>query len=205
MRKIVAIENVTLDGFVSSNEGLGFEWTWRGYSDEVECFNGEHIRADVDTVLYGRRTYLGMQAYWSDEPSSTARWGDFTPFRDEPEPSPAGRAHFEWVNQVPKVVFSTTLESADWRNSRLVRDDVAAQVQALKAQPGGSMAIYASPILVHSFIEMGLIDEFRSLVHPVTIGSGTPLFPEKAKLELDLLESKAFDSGAVYLRYRVNP
>ena len=205
MRKVVAIENVTLDGFVASNDGLGCEWTHRGYSEEVERFNGDNNSADVDTVLYGRRTYLGMQAFWSDDPSSSARWGDFTPFRDQPDVSPAARAHFEWVIQVPKVVFSTTLTSADWRNSRLIRHDVAAQVEALKAQPGGSMAIYASPKLVHSFIEMGLIDEFRSLVHPITIGSGTPLFPEKATLDLDLLECKAFDSGAVYLRYRVNP
>jgi dihydrofolate reductase len=205
MRKVVAIENVTADGFVASNQGIGFEWTWRGYSDEVERYNGEHIRADVDTVLYGRRTYEGMQAFWSDIPSNTAQWGDFTPFRDQPDASPAARAHFEWVNEVPKVVFSTTLASAAWRNTRLIRDDVAAQVAALKAQPGESMAIYASPRLVHSFVEMGLIDEFRSIVHPVTIGSGTPLFPEKAMLELDLLESKVFANGVVYLRYRVNP
>ena len=65
------------------------------------------------------------------------------------------------------------------------------------------MAVYASPKLVHSLIGMGLVDEFRIIVHPITVGSGTTLFPDKARLTLDLLESKVFETGAVYLRYRV--
>jgi dihydrofolate reductase len=104
---------------------------------------------------------------------------------------------------VDKVVFSTTLESADWRNSRLISSNVAEEVAALKARPGGTIAIYASPKLVHGFVELGLIDEFRILVHPLTLGRGTPLFHDKAKLDLALLESKAFDTGAVYVRYQV--
>lgn len=204
MRKVVAIENVTLDGFVSSNEGLGFEWTHRCYSGEVDRFGNEHIRADVDTALYGRLTYLGMQAFWSDEPTGLPPWGDMVPYRDEPDSDQSAGTHFAWVNRVPKIVFSTTLTEANWRNSRLVRENVAVEVQALKEGPGATMAIYASPMLVHSFIEMGLMDEFRLIVHPVTIGSGTPLFHDKSKLHLDLLESQVFGSGAVYLRYQVN-
>jgi dihydrofolate reductase len=65
------------------------------------------------------------------------------------------------------------------------------------------MAIYASPTLVHSFIELGLMDEFRLLLHPLTLGHGTPLFHEKAQLNLELLESRAFASGATYVRYQV--
>jgi dihydrofolate reductase len=107
------------------------------------------------------------------------------------------------VNGVDKVVFSTTLESADWANSRLIRGNVSEEVATLKAQPGGTIAVYASPRLVHGFIDLGLIDEFRILVHPVTLGRGTPLFHDTARLDLKLLESKAFDSGAVYVRYEV--
>lgn len=204
MRKLVALEQVTLDGFAASNEGLGFEFTWRTYSEDIQRYNDEHIRADIDTTVYGRRTYLGMQAFWSDEPSDVPLWGGMTPYRDMPDADRSPETHFAWVNQVPKIVFSTTLTSATWRNSRLIRDNVAAEVEALKASPGGTMAIYASPKLVHSFVEMGLIDEFRLILHPVTIGSGTPLFHDKSKLELDLVESKAFPSGAIYLRYSVN-
>jgi len=190
MRKIVAIENVTLDGFADSQEGLGFEWTARAYDEEVDRFSNQHVRADVDMALYGRSTYLGMQGFWSG-------------MLDNPDAQPNERAHAEWVHNVNKVVFSTTLESASWANSRLVKSDVAAEVATLKAGPGGAMAIYASPKLVHGFIDLGLIDEFRVLVHPVTLGRGTPLFHDGAKLDLELLESKTFHSGAVYVRYRV--
>lgn len=190
MRKIVAIENTTLDGYADSQEGLGFEWTARAYDDEVDRYGNEHVRADVDMAMYGRATYLGMQGFWSA-------------MLDNAEATPTERTHAEWVNNVSKVVFSTTLESAGWKNSTLISGDVAAQVRKLKAQPGGTMAIYASPKLVHSFIDLGLIDEFRVTVHPVTLGHGTPLFHDKAKLDLELLESKTFSSGAVYVRYQV--
>jgi dihydrofolate reductase len=190
MRKLVAIENMTLDGFADSQEGLGFEWTARGYDDEVDRFSNEHVRADVDTALYGRATYLGMQEFW-------------TGMLGNPSGTPNERAHAEWVNNVDKIVFSTTLKSATWANSRLIGDSVADEIEALKAKPGGTMAIYASPKLVHSLIDLRLIDEFRILVHPLTLGHGTPLFPGKAKLYLELLESNVFGSGAVYVRYNV--
>lgn len=190
MRDIVAIENVTLDGFADSWEGLGFEWTARAYDEEVDWFSNHHVRADVDLAMYGRATYLGMQGYWSG-------------MLDNPDAKPNERAHAGWVHNVEKVVFSTTLESAGWANSRLIKSDVAAEVARLKESSGGAMAIYASPKLVHGFIDLGLIDEFRVVVHPMTLGRGTPLFHDQAKLDLELVESKTFDSGAVYVRYRV--
>ncbi|HEY8301826.1 MAG TPA: dihydrofolate reductase family protein [Jatrophihabitans sp.] len=190
MRKLVAIENVTLDGFADSKEGLGFEWTARAYSEEVDRYSNEHVRADVDTAMYGRLTYLGMQGFWSQR-------------LDDPHATPTERAHAEWVNNVDKVVCSTTLETADWANSRLISADVADEVARLKARPGGTIAVYASPRLVHGLVASGLLDEFRLLVHPLTLGHGTPLFDDKARLELTLLESKSFESGAVYVRYEV--
>jgi dihydrofolate reductase len=204
VRKLVAIENVTLDGFVDSRDGLGFEWTHRGYSDEVDRYGNEHVRADVDMAVYGRRTYLGMQAFWSEEPTGPSEWGSMTPVRDMADRPASTQAHFKWVNDVDKIVVSTTLSCAEWRNSSLIRDQVAETVRALKQRPGGTMAVYASPRLVHSLIGMGLIDEFRVIVHPITIGGGTALFPDQARLVLDLLESKAFESGAVYLRYQIS-
>jgi dihydrofolate reductase len=122
---------------------------------------------------------------------------------DNPNGSPAELAHAEWVHNVDKVVFSTTLRAASWANSRLISGNVAEEVKSLKAGPGGTMAIYASPKLVHAFVDLGLIDEFRILVHPVTLGRGTPLFHDRARLDLELLESKTFKGGAVYVRYHV--
>jgi dihydrofolate reductase len=148
------------------------------------------VRADVDMALYGRATYLGMQGFW-------------TSMLDNAEATAAERAHAEWVNNVAKVVFSTTLESATWANSRLISADITAEVGALKDAPGGTMAVYASPRLVHTLIDLRLIDEFRILVHPLTLGRGTPLFHDAAKLDLELMESRAFGSGALYARYAV--
>lgn len=188
-RKVVAIENITVDGIVDSGEGLGFEWTHRGYSDEVAAFGDERIRADVDTAVYGRRTYEGMYGYWSQQPN--AQSGEHE------------RRHGEWINALDKIVCSTTLARADWHNTRLISENAADEIRAAKARPGGSMAIYASPKLVHSFLDAGLIDEFRLILHPLALGTGTPLFHDEAKVDLDLLESHTFGSGAVYLRYQV--
>ncbi len=187
MRKIVAFEHLTLDGFASSRQGSGFEWTHRAYSEELAEY-AAHIQADFDTAVYGRETYLGMYGYWSNQPTE--------------ESSAHEREHAEWVNAVDKIVCSTTLESAEWNNTRLITGNLAEEFTKLKSAPGDTIAIYASPKLVHSFLELGLIDEFRLVVHPVVIGSGTPLFPEKTALDLELTESKSFESGAVYLRYR---
>ncbi|RMI35759.1 hypothetical protein EBN03_01940 [Nocardia stercoris] len=185
----MALEHVTLDGYVSSRRNLGFEWTWRAYSEELAAYGDEHIRADVDTAVYGRETYLGMYEFWGGRPNA--------------ESNEHERAHADWVNAVDKIVCSNTLTTADWNNTRVIGGDLAAEFGRLKAQPGGTMSVYASPTLVHSLIELGLIDEFRLIVHPVVIGSGTSLFPDKSELTLDLLESKAFASGAVYTRYRI--
>jgi dihydrofolate reductase len=190
VRKVVAIENVSLDGFADSGQGLGFEWTARAYDEEVDRFANEHVRADVDTAMYGRATYLGMHGFWSQMLTS-------------PDASPAERSHAEWVNAVHKVVFSTTLPSAEWANTTLVCGDLARAVKELRQQDGGTLAIYASPRLVHSFLAEGLVDELRLMIHPVTLGGGTPLIPAGAATNLDLIESKAFDGGAVYVRYRL--
>jgi dihydrofolate reductase len=188
MRKLVAIENVSLDGYADSGEGLGFEWTARAYDEEVDRFANEHVRADVDAVVYGRETYLGMMGYWAG-------------MAGNPDASPAERAHAEWVDGVEKLVCTTTLETADWASSRLVRD--ARELEEAKACPGGTMAVYASPRLVHGLVDLGLLDELRVLVHPTTLGGGTALFRAGTRLDLELLESKTFGSGAVYVRYGV--
>ncbi|MQY22825.1 dihydrofolate reductase family protein [Nocardia macrotermitis] len=187
MRTIVAFEHLTLDGYASSEQGTGFEWTHRAYSAELAEYTN-HIQADFDTAVYGRETYLGMYEYWGSQPTADS--------------SPHERAHAEWVNALDKIVCSTTLTSADWNNTRLVSGNLTEEFTRLKGEAGDTIAIYASPKLVHSFLDLGLIDEFRIVVHPVVVGSGTPLFPDKTALELDLIESKSFDSGAVYLRYR---
>jgi dihydrofolate reductase len=190
VRKVVAIENVSFDCYADSGHGLGFEWTARAYEDEVDRFGNEHVRADVDTAMYGRATYLGMQSFWE-------------PMLGNPEASATEAMHAAWVNAVPKVVFSTTLSSAGWANTTLVSENLPAAVKELKESTGQTLAIYASPRLVHTFLAEGLLDELRVMIHPVTLGGGTPLIPSSAELDLDLVESRQFSGGAVYVRCRL--
>jgi dihydrofolate reductase len=102
---------------------------------------------------------------------------------------------------MPKVVFSTTLEQVEG-NAMLARDGVAEEVARLKQQPGKDLAVGGAG-LAASFIELGLIDEYRLFVSPVVLGGGTPFFPTlKERVDLELVERKAFGSRVVYLRCR---
>ncbi|MFJ9369155.1 dihydrofolate reductase family protein [Nocardia sp. NPDC101769] len=190
MRKVVAFEHMTLDGFAASRTELGLEWTFGAYSPDLAAFHDEHIRADIGTTIYGRKTFQGMRDHWSSVP-------------DNPEATAHDLEHAEWVTNIDKIVFSTTLESAGWLNTRIIDSDGAARIAELRAEDGGALVIYGSPTLVHWFADAGLIDEYRIVIHPVTIGSGTPMFRDKTELNLNLLESKSFDGGALYVRYAV--
>jgi dihydrofolate reductase len=127
----------------------------------------------------------------------------FWPTADADPDAPATIAEFARLwRAMPKVVFSSTLEEVGW-NSRLVRGDAAAEVERLKAEPGGDMEV-GGPTLASALIERGLVDEFRLVVHPVVLGGGTPFFPPlERRLALRLVESRRFSSGVAYLRYAV--
>ena len=101
---------------------------------------------------------------------------------------------------MPKIVYSRTLERADW-NATIVRDVVAEEVMALKAQPGGDLVVGGAD-LAASFMRVDLIDEYRLYVHPVAIGRGKPLFPADARIHLRLVETRTFGNGVVLLRYQ---
>ncbi|MFI1918885.1 dihydrofolate reductase family protein [Nocardia sp. NPDC020380] len=190
MRKVAAFAHMSLDGYAAGATGMGLEFTGRAYSDELTDFHDTRIRPDIGTAVYGRKTFIGMRDHWTSVPGS-------------PDASEHDLEHAAWVTGVDKLVFSTTLKSAGWANTRIIATDALAQVEALKAEDGGVLAIYGSPTLTHWFTEQGLVDELRVFIHPITIGAGTPLFQDKTALDLNLLESKTFDSGAVYVRYQV--
>jgi dihydrofolate reductase len=99
-------------------------------------------------------------------------------------------------------VFSRTLRHADW-NTRIVSDDVAGAVRELKQQPGNGLVLFGGPDIAATFVEEGLVDEYRLFVHPVTLGGGTPLFPTSGvRHRLDLVDSRTFAGGVTHLRYR---
>ena len=118
------------------------------------------------------------------------------------EPMPAGDPFGDVMNNVPKYVVSTTLETASaWRNSTLIGSSVVEQVRALKAQPGKNIPIDGSSVLIHTLVEHDLIDEYSLHVYPIVLGSGKKLFPDGLRVDLRLIESRPFPSGVVLMRY----
>jgi dihydrofolate reductase len=183
MRKIVLMMSMSLDGFV---EGPGREIDWHRIDDETHRhFNDEARR--MGGFLNGRVMYELMAGFWPTADADPANAGPVAEF--------AGI----W-RDMPKIVYSRTLEHADW-NTTIVRDVVVEEVMALKAQPGGDLSVGGAD-LAAEFRRHGLIDEYRVYVHPVLIGRGKPLFQETDILtDLRLVESRVFGNGVVLLRY----
>jgi dihydrofolate reductase len=183
MRKLILMMSVSLDGFI---EGPNRELDWQLVDDELHShFN--HELSTMGTFLDGRVTYELMAGFWPTadaDPSSTGPMVEFARI---------------W-RDMPKIVFSRTLERADW-NTTIARDVVVGDVIELKAQPGGDLVLGGAD-LAAAFIRLDLIDEYRLYVHPVLIGSGKPLFPTSdTAMNLALAETRTFESGVVLLRY----
>jgi dihydrofolate reductase len=135
-------------------------------------------------LLFGRVTYEGMAAYWQSAQGEVA--------------------HF--MNSLPKVVFSGTLDRAEWKNTKLVKGDAASEVLELKRQGEKNMFVFGSADLSTTLMEQGLFDEYRLALVPVVLGSGKPLFGRNlSRLRLKLLETRALSSGCVVLRYEPRP
>jgi len=116
--------------------------------------------------------------------------------------SPAMRAMAIWINEATKLVFSRSLKKVTWRNSRLIHELDAREIEAMKRQPGKAMMIFGSGSIVSQLTQHGLIDEYQFVVCPIFLGSGRPLLSGVSKrLRLDLLESREYQSGNVRLRY----
>src|SRR5262249_11550670 len=138
----------------------------------------------------GRKTYQGFENYWPAVPKDPSSPKELVEF-----------AH--WMENAPKIVFSKTLDKVEWTNSTLAKGDIAEEVAKLKQQPGNDMVIFGGAGIVSSFVEQGLIDEYRLKVHPVVLGSGLPLWQSvKERRNLKLTQAKAFDTGVVALYYQ---
>ena len=182
MRKLFAFNMVSLDGFF---EGPNRDINWHNVDDEFNQFAIEQT-STVDTILFGRVTYELMAGYWPTPAATT----------DDPVIA-------DLMNRLPKIVFSRTLQKAEWNNTRLIKDHIAEEITILKQQPGKDLALFGSANLLSTLIQMGLIDEHRIIVNPIVLGSGTPLYQGlKDKLNLKLLKTKTFRNGNVLLYYQ---
>jgi dihydrofolate reductase len=185
MRKVILFMMVTLDGFF---EGPNGDIGWHTVDEEFNNFAIDQLNS-VDTLLFGRVTYEGMASYWP------------TPVAIQNDPEVAGK-----MNTMPKIVFSRTLDRADWNNTRLIKDHIAEEVTKLKGQPGKDLIIFGSSNLAASFAELGLMDEYRIMVSPTILGEGTSLFDGiHYKLNLKLVSTRSFGNGNVLLVYRPAP
>ena len=181
MRKVLFFMLTSLDGFF---EGPDRDINWHHVDEEFNEFAIEQINT-VDTLLFGRITYELMVGYW---PTSAAKTDD---------PIVAGK-----MNSTPKIVFSKSLKAVDWENTRLIINNFVDEMQKLKQQPGKDMIIFGSSDLAVTFMEHGLVDEFRVMVNPVVLGNGKSLFHGiQDKFELRLLKTRIFKSGNVLLYY----
>jgi dihydrofolate reductase len=184
MRKVIYAMSVSLDGFIEAADG---DLSW-SYPDEELHRHFNEREARIGTYLYGRRLYENMTAFW--------------PTADENPDAPPQEIEYARIwKRKPKVVFSKTLTQVGW-NSRLVNGNIAEVVNELKSQPGDDLSVGGAG-LAASFMSLGLIDEYELYLHPVVLGSGKPMFPPvEDRINLKLVETRAFGSGVVLLRYR---
>jgi dihydrofolate reductase len=184
MRSIILMMSVSLDGFI---EGPDRELDWHMVDDELHSHFNEQLSA-MGAFLNGRVTYELMAGFWPTADTDRSSTGPMVEFARI------------W-RDMPKIVFSRTLERADW-NTTVVRDLVVEEVMELKAQPGGDLVLGGAN-LAAAFMRHDLIDEYRLYVHPIVIGQGKPLFqPSDARINLRLAETRTFGNGVVLLRYQ---
>jgi dihydrofolate reductase len=183
MRSVTCSMAVSLDGYISGPDGT-FDWT--APDDEVVQLVTDEIR-EVGVHLLGRRLYETM-LYWEDQ-----------------DPSPDDPL-LEWASiwkPLPKVVFSATLSEVQG-NARLATGTLAEEIERLKTDPAGGNIAIGGATLAAEASALGLIDEYRIRVHPVLVGGGVPFFPSSGeRADLELVESRTFRSGVVFLRHRV--
>ena len=182
MRKLVIFNFTTLNGYF---EGPGGDISWPRQGEEESKFAAESV-GQGGVLLFGRITFEHMAVYWP------------TPLARQQSPSVA-----EGMNKAEKIVFSRTLKQADWQNTRIIHEDVAAAVRQLKQTPGKDMCVLGSGTIITQLADAGLIDEYQFMVNPVALGEGTPTFKGmKKKLDLQLISARTFKSGVILLSYK---
>ena len=181
MRKLMVFNLITLDGYFAGRDG---DISWHNVDPEFTEYAIEKVNAG-NTLIFGRVTYELMAGYWP------------TPQAIKNDPIVAER-----MNNLPKIVFSRTLDKAEWNNTRLVKADMLSEVRKMKQESGNNMAILGSGSIVSQLAQNGLIDEYQIMVNPVVLGKGKTMFQGiRDKVSLKLTKSRVFNNGNVLLHY----
>lgn len=182
MRKLTAFSFVTLNGYF---EGTNRDISWHKHGVEENEYAAESLQSG-NILLFGRMTYEMMAGYWP------------TPQAIENDPTVA-----EGMNNADKIVFSRTLKTVEWQNTKLIKDNISEEIRNMKQVPGNNMTLLGSGSILTQFAEQGLIDEYGIMIDPVVLGNGTQLFKGIGqKLNLRLTTTKTFKSGVVLLCYK---
>ncbi|NHN32667.1 dihydrofolate reductase family protein [Paenibacillus agricola] len=180
-RRIILDLAVTLDGFI---EGKNGEVDWCIMDSEMGFIN---FLNQIDTIFYGRKSY--------------DLWGQFTP---EIEQTDTEEEIWGLVHSKEKYVFSRTQKGTD-NKAIFINDNILEEVNKFKNKPGKDIWLYGGASLITTFINLGLVDEFRLSVHPVILGVGKPMFIDiNQRLNLKMVNTKTFSSGVVQLIYHLN-
>lgn len=178
MKKLIMWNLITLDGYFEGEKPWDLDFHGLAFDEDLQDFIAKQLKT-IGMLVFGENTYKGMADYWSKDKSETAKY----------------------MNELPKIVCSTTLKTADWNNTRVVKDAVA-EIQKLKQDGDGNMFVFGSAILSESLMKANLFDEYRICVAPVFLGKGRRLFNDGLPYQkLKLLESQPLKSGAIILTY----
>ena len=182
MRRLVVFNNVSLDGYFTD---VNDDMSWaRNHDPEWLAFVQENASGGGELV-FGRITYELMASYWP------------TPMAIKNDPKVA-----EGMNNLPKIVFSRTMDKASWNNTKLVKGDLPAEIRKMKNEPGKDLVIFGSGSIISQLAQERLIDEYQIVVVPVVLGKGRTMFDGiQAKLPLKLTKSRTFGNGNVLLCY----
>lgn len=183
MRKIILSMVISLDGFVSGENG---DCSWHVMDQEMHDYMDAFLDT-ADTLLYGRVAYDMMLQYWP-----AAEFDDSNTEKT--------RSFAKKMNQKEKIIFSRTLEKGLW-NARVVKENIALEIEHLKSKPGKDLVLFAGANTAQFFMEQNLIDEYRLIVNPILLGNGQRLF-NNFQQKLNLIETQTFQCGNVLLVYR---
>ena len=184
MRRIVMFNHVTADGYFASPSG---DLDFFVPDKEFDRTAAQNTQA-FDTVLLGRVTYELFAAYWPHA-------------GDDPKTSPEDRIIARWLNETTRIVFSRSLPAASWEGTRLLRQLDPREIETMKREPGKDMIVFGSGSIVRQLADRGLIDEYQLCVNPVILGDGKKLIESTRGAKLELLESRTYRSGNVFMRY----
>ena len=182
MRKLIMWNVISLDGYFEGEKAWDLEFHDLAWGKELENFSIEQLKS-ADVVIYGEKTYQGMADYWSKAEGEIA----------------------DYMNKIAKVVCSSTLKTANWNNTIIMKDAVI-EIPKLKQEGDGNMFVFGSGILSEYLMKTNLFDEYRLCVVPVFLSKGRRLFNEDLPYQkLKLLEARSLSTGGVLLKYAPVP